>query len=146
MFDLEKPREWSCRVEGFMHEHSFMEIRLLHPIHKEKRYLWLEQIFYFEGPLFWEGAHFELASAEETLEFVRDKQILGEPTPEDDDWIEYVAARLKLLKITEPQPVRIVAVNIAQRLEKTHFLTTVLAREKAPPVAAEMQPTDAPSG
>ena len=68
-FNLEQPNEWGCRLWSYGAGHSEMDLIVSsqHGIHK----IAFVGVEYYEGPIDWKGANFELGSAEDTLNFLR---------------------------------------------------------------------------
>ena len=78
LLNLERPEFYYCQVWGYIRGHSRMFVRI-HPSGDfyNEQYVLFAEIYYFEGPLDWWGAHFALGSTEE-CRIILDKIGLGE--------------------------------------------------------------------
>ena len=126
IFEIDNPDEYLCRVHMYQKSHSWLSIEAHRKIANEYKPIFMKfgAVRYFEGPMWWEGANFYIASLAEYIELLgkfEDQMIINayaslqSQNPEKD-----MAGHLFVAK-TNSAVVKIVA-DLLTLTDQTEFL------------------------
>ncbi len=106
MLKIDVPQSCSCRVWRYMYSHSMLSINAFQLNPEKTYYLLFTSVEFYEGPLFWEGADYQIGSSGHCLD------ILHRTERFDDIPDAHLSKSFKLFVFPGASPVRIIAANV----------------------------------
>lgn len=107
--DIPNARRCTCQVWRYEISHSLLQIRVIEPASRKDYWVSFEDVQYFEGPIIWTSAAFRVETADESLQFLRQKSARWVELPVDLPE-QALIGRFRLYVVQTPEVlVRIVA-------------------------------------
>ncbi len=94
-FDLPQPNGSLCHLLKYNRAKSFLELKVYEEEGDDAAYLQFEGVAYYEGPVFWKGANFLVASNADCIKVLRDLKIHDNvPDPQLAEMFQMYTARV----------------------------------------------------
>jgi hypothetical protein len=116
MFDIKAPQLYRCQVYRYFSGLSRLYLSVFKPQQTIPAfYVLFSDVAYFEGPMGWDGVHFQIAPTSACIELLLETGIIGEAVLQFPDAYAAITdtARLYMLQTVQTR-VRIIASSVTQ--------------------------------
>jgi len=118
VFDIKTPKLYRCNVYRYHSGLSKLYIRVFKGVNETPSfYLFFSDVGYFEGPMNWSSADFQVAPADDCLDLMRDVGLVENMMLEDPDTREALAEAAHLYTVQAAHTVVRIIAGEAVKLE-----------------------------